>query len=369
MAAIAPTFSVFLVGRALQGVSYAINPMTIVIARSQLEPRRAQHGISTLSVTVAAGLGIGYPLTGVIAAFLDFRFAFWFAVVFALSAILVVAFIVPSGAELDLERRTFDYLGAVVLSVALGALLLGISEAPIWPLLATFATLSLSVIAFVVWVFVELRTEHPLVDLRLFRLPDVLLANVTAIALGTAMYIALSIVSLVAQAPTSTGYGIELPLAVAGLFILPLSAGSLAANRLVRIASRRTSMSSLVVVGSGMLAVSTVFLAVAHSELWEVLVGMLFFGLGVGATFAAMPAVIARRVASAELGGAVSFNQVLRTVGGSFGSAITSSVIAANLAPDRYPSSGGVVLALSAGAAICVAVLVALVASAGRSRR
>lgn len=368
VAALAPTFSIFLVGRALQGISYAINPMTIVIARTQMEAHRAQYGISTLSVIVAAGLGLGYPLTGVIAAFLDFRFAFWFAVVFTISAIVVVIVIVPSGSEKGIQRRKFDFVGAVALSTALGALLLGVSEAPTWPLPITIATLSLSVVASVGWVFIELRTEHPFVDLRLFRFPDILLANVTAIALGTAMYIALSIVSLVAQAPTNTGYGIELPLALSGFIILPLSIGSLTANRLVRIVSRRTSMSDLLVIGSGMLAISTVFLAIAHAELWQILVGMLFFGLGIGATFGAMPALIGRRVASAELGSAVSFNQVLRTVGGSLGSAITAAVIAANLAPDLYPTTAGVVWAMTAGAVICVAVFVTLFLQTWRRR-
>ncbi len=89
--------------------------------------------------------------------------------------------------------------------------------------------------------FVELRIPNPLVNLRVVRNKDVLLANGTAIGLGAAMYIGLSVSSLVAQSPTSTGYGIALPLFWAGFVMLPLSVGSFGANRIVRALARRIS--------------------------------------------------------------------------------------------------------------------------------
>lgn len=69
------------------------------------------------------------------------------------------------------------------------------------------------------WSLVELRTPYPLINLRVLRDGDVLVANSTAIGLGAAMYIGLSIGSLIAQAPASTGHGIALSLFWAG-FVL-----------------------------------------------------------------------------------------------------------------------------------------------------
>jgi hypothetical protein len=66
--------------------------------------------------------------------------------------------------------------------------------------------------------------------------------------------------------------------------------------------------------------------------------------------------------------GAVSFNQVLRTVGGSFGSALAGAVLAANLAPDLLPTEGGIKLALAVGAIGCAVLFAALLVSHVMSR-
>ncbi len=172
----------------------------------------------------------------------------------------------------------------------------------------------------------------------------------TAIGLGAALYMGLSISSLIAQAPASTGYGIALPLFWAGFVMLPLSVGSFGANRLVRIVVRRVRLTTLLPVGASLTTVSATLLWFAHNELWEILIGMFLFGAGMGMSYAAMPALIARSVATAELGSAVSFNQVLRTVGGAVGSAVSGAVVAAHLAPDLNPTNTGISRALSLSA-------------------
>jgi MFS family permease len=182
------------------------------------------------------------------------------------------------------------------------------------------------------------------------------------------LYIGLSIGSLIAQAPASTGYGIALPLFWAGFVMLPLSVASFGANRLVRAVSHRIRMRTLLLLGAGLVTASSMFLWGAHDALWEILIGMLGFGAGMGMTYAAMPSLIARSVADTELGSAVSFNQVLRTVGGSFGSAVAGAVLAANLAPDLLPTETGIAHALAIGSIGCAIVFAALLVNYVKSR-
>lgn len=61
IAATATNFPVFLIGRALQGLTYGIVPVTIALACRYVEVSRVQSAISTLSVTVASGIGSGIP--------------------------------------------------------------------------------------------------------------------------------------------------------------------------------------------------------------------------------------------------------------------------------------------------------------------
>ena len=362
LAAVAPNFAVFLIGRSLQGLTYGIVPVTIALARRYAAADKVQVSISSLSVTVAAGLGIGYPLTGVIAGLMDFRFAFWSAALFVVTAIVVVFRAVPAGPDEQAARAPFDYTGTGLLGLGLGSLLLGVSEGPNWGWGSpwTIGTFILAAVVLTAWVRAGLRKRHPLVNLRVLRNGEVLLANCTAMGLGAALYIGLSTSSLVVQAPASTGYGIALPVFWAGLVMLPLSVGSFSANRLVRRLSRRIRLTTLLPIGAGIVMASGMLLWVAHTELWEILIGMLVFGLGIGASYAAMPGLIARSVAAEELGSSVSFKQVLRTVGSSFGAATAGAVLAANMAADLRPTGAGISATFAIGALLCAAVFVAL---------
>ena len=367
LAALAPDFGTFLAGRALQGLSYGIVPVTIVLARRHLSASQIDPAISSLSVTVATGLGIGYPLTGVIASQADFRAAFWFAAAFVATAIAVVWLRVPA----DLEARTgpkFDVLGATLLSVGLAALLTAISQGPSWGWLSipTIGVGTLAAISLIAWTLYELRSSHPLINLHVIRRSsDVLLANATAIGLGATLYMSLSIASIIAQASRDTGYGLALPLFWAGFVMLPLSAGSLAANRFVRRLTP-TLTATMLPVGSTVMAASAVMLWLTNDDLWQILLAMALFGLGMGAAYAAMPTLITRNVAISEVGSAVSFNQVLRTVGGAAGSAIVGAVLAAHPGPEGITLALGV--AAACGAVVCVALIVNMARSARSSR-
>jgi len=371
IAGTATCFPVFLVGRALQGLTYGVVPVTIALARRYVEPARVQSSISSLSITVASGIGIGYPLTGIIADIWSYRFAFGFAALFVLSAVLVVWRNIPKGPDEAAPVSSFDYLGACTLGSGLGLLLLGISEGPKWGWLSawTLASLSLSIILLGVWIRQELRILHPLINLRAMRHGDVLLANVAAIGLGAALYIGLSVASLVAQGPKSTGYGLAIPVFWAGFVILPLSVGSIVANGIVRRISPRIGLAPLLPVGALLMAVAGTLLWLTHSYLWELLLGTLVFGLGVGASYAAMPALISQNVAAEELGSSVSFNQVLRTVGSSFGTAASAAIIAAHSTTDHQPTGASINMTLELGAVVCLMLSSALLLNSSWRKR
>ncbi len=100
----------------------------------------------------------------------------------------------------------------------------------------------------------------------------------------------------------------------------------------------------------------------AHNHLWELMASQFLFGVGIGTTYAAMPGLIARSVVTEELGSAVSFNQVLRTLGGALGSALSGAVLTAHAVTAGGPQSeAGIRLALAISAAGCAAVCVALI--------
>jgi MFS family permease len=60
-------FAILLVGRGLQGVGLALMPLAMGVARDHLPAERSRSALATLSVTTVIGVGLGYPITGVIA--------------------------------------------------------------------------------------------------------------------------------------------------------------------------------------------------------------------------------------------------------------------------------------------------------------
>jgi MFS family permease len=111
-----------------------------------------------------------------------------------------------------------------------------------------------------------------------------------------------------------------------------------------------------------------VLFAVLRTELWQLFLVMAVAGLGVGAAFAAFPALVVTAVPPSETGSAMSLNQVLRYVGFALGSALTATVLAgATAGPGAAPSGSGYTTLAGVGAAVCAATAV-VAGLAGRQR-
>jgi len=353
IAALAPSFGVLLIGRVLQGFAYGIVPVTIALARAHLPRERKAAAVATLATTVSMGLGIGYPLTGLAVGAFGLHAAFWVAVGFILSAMVVVTVSIPRDGEAG-ERRPFDLRGAILLGAALASLVLAIAEAPVWGWTAwpTVGLFALGVVLTIGWLRSARRPALPFVDVASLRIPAVLVSHLSGFVLAATVYLAMSTASLVAQAPASTGYGQAIPVLWAGLVILPLSIGSFAAGRVVAPMLHRFRLITLYTCGALSLAAGAALLLSMHDALWHLLLGMLLVGAGMGAVFGVGSVIVARGVPLAEVGSAVGFNQVLRTIGGTLGSAVAGSVFAASLTSIGFPSQRGVSLAMAVGVAL-----------------
>ena len=77
-----------------------------------------------------------------------------------------------------------------------------------------------------------------------------------------------------------------------------------------------------------------------------------------------MPVLIARNVAAEGLGSSVSFNQVLRTIGSSFGTAACAAIFAVSATPSGQTTDAGISGAFGLGALLCLGVFLALMVHA-----
>jgi MFS family permease len=357
VAALATNLPELIVGRLLQGVALGLVPLTIAAAREHLPGPRVPAAIALLSVCAAAGVGAGYPISGVIADRLGgLSAAFWFGAIVSGLALLCVLMVVPESSSRD--TRTLDIPGALVLAFALVALLVAIAEGNAWgwssPLFLGLLIAAGGLGA--LWIGQQLRVHTPLVDLRLLRHPTVLTADVCALVLGTAMYMYLSGLTEYVQTPRSEGYGFSSTIVVAGLCLVPFSIFSLTASRALPLLSRAFGDRAVLPLGSLVVAACGAFFGAFHDALWQAFGMSALLGVGLGLTFAAIPGLIVRSVPERETGSAMGFYQVVRYIGFSLGSALAAAILAARTNPDAHlPTEGGYLIVFWIGAAISVA--------------
>ena len=332
LAAVSTTFLVLVIGRGLQGFGLGLLPVTMAMARNQLPPDQAKRAIATLSVIAAVGLGLGYPITALIAQAFDVAAAFWFgAIAVAVGLVLVLAVLPARSAA---PARRLDVIGATTLGIAIIAISLTLSEGGGWGWTSPGTVLLLvgSAVFFALWIWRELTTPEPLIDVRQVRHRQVATADGAAFLMGISMYLFLPIVVEFVQIPRTAGYGFGASLVGAGFVLVPLSAGSYLSSRCLVRFERRFGARALIPFGSLAFTATALFFAFEHRAFWEAFVASGVGGIGLGFTFAAMPGLIVRAVPPAETGSALGFYQVWRSVGLSVGSALAAAILTANTA-------------------------------------
>lgn len=322
------SFGLLVGARAVQGIGMALLPLAIAVARDVLAGEPMSRAIALLSVTTVAGAGLGYPLTAVVAELGGLGSAYALGAALTGLTWLMAWRHVPGAA--DVVPARVDWIGAVGLSAAMLATLLAISEGEVWGWSSLrFAVVGgLGLLGLAAWVLWTLRRPDPLVDLRLAVRPGVAAPNLVAAVAGLGMYALLTLVVVLVRAD-EPGFGLDRSVLVAGLILVPYSVMSVLGNQLARLVRERLGRRLLLPTGCLMFLVATVGLALWHDHLWQAMLAMALGGAGSGFTFSSLAVLMVPHVPAAETGSAVAFNQVLRYLGFTVGSAASVALMAA----------------------------------------
>lgn len=321
-------FGALVVGRALQGVGLALVPLAIAIARDAVPGERLPRVVALLSVTTVAGAGLGYPLSALLADHGGVPVAYAVGGLLTGLTLVLAAGVLPPARSA--EPTPVDWTGAVLLSAGMVATLLAVSrgEAWGWGSARVLGLLAAGLAVLLVWVGWTLRRATPLVDLRLAVRPGLAAPNLVALAAGIGMYTLLALVVVVVQAPRGAdGFGLGQPTLVAGLMLAPYAVASVLGSRLAQGLGRLASTRLLLPTGCGLFLAATLLLARFHDQVPVVTAVMTLGGLGSGFTFSSLAVLMVPHVPAAETGSAMAFNQVLRYLGFSVGSALSVTLM------------------------------------------
>jgi MFS family permease len=353
-----------LIGRTLQGIGSGLIPLAISLLRDTVPRERLGSAVALISSSLGIGGALGLPAAAVVAQHLGWHELFYGAAILGALCFVLILFFVPESAT-RAEGR-FDFVGAVGVAAGLLCLLVPLSEGGSWgwgngKTLGLFAA---SLVVLLAWGWYELRVGEPLVDLRTSARRQVLFTNLTAVAIGFAMYGTSLLLPQLLQLPKATGYGLGQSMVAAGMCMAPggfvMMLVSPYGAKLSRARGPKISLIvGAVIVGLGYLAL----LGLTHS-VWEIIVGSCVVTAGIGFAYAAMPALIMSAVPVTETAAANALNSLMRSIGVSIASAAIAVVLAHSSKPfygTELPTMsgfrGGFLIALAG----CVAaVLVAL---------
>jgi len=352
LAALVHTLALMIVARTIQGLGGAVFPLAFGIIRDELPRERVAGAIALVSGLLGIGGGLGIVLAGPILDHLDYHWLFWIPLIVTTIATVAAVVLVPESS--GREPGQIHWLGGALLSAWLVALLLAVSEAPTWGWGSgkTLGLTALAVVFAALWVVAESRAPHPLVDMRMMRLPGVWTTNAAALLLGFGMYSAFILIPQYVQMPRSTGYGFGASVSQAGLFLVPTTIALLIASPIGGHLSTVVGSKVPLIFGSVVTTLSFVVLAIADSR-WEIYFASTLLGVGVGFAFASMANLIVEAVPRGQTGVATGMNTIVRTIGGAIGAQIAASILENHVLADGDTSRHGYTIVF----VMCVAVV------------
>jgi EmrB/QacA subfamily drug resistance transporter len=180
----APSLGVLVAGRAVQGLGGAfMAPASLGLLLAAFPIERRTQTVAMWGGVGALGVASGPSLGALLISGTDWRAAFWINIPVCLALAAIGWRVLVETPRVPAVQRP-DYRGAVMVTVALAAIALGLSQSEVWGWsdLKTLGALALGAVT--AWAFVGRQRVHadPLLDLALFESRSFSVANAAALA-------------------------------------------------------------------------------------------------------------------------------------------------------------------------------------------
>ena len=335
--------------RAVQGLGAGgLAALSQVLMADIISPRERGRYMGLFGAVMAVATVGGPLLGGVITDAWGWRWNFFVALPIAVAALLIVQKTLHPPVR-EKRKVSIDYLGIVLLSVAVSLLLIWVTNAGNdydWWSLTTLWMVGGAIIAAILFVVVELRAREPLVPLTLFRNLTFTLSVLASIATGLAMFgasVFLAQYMQLARGATPTE---------AGLMTIPMIGGLLLSSIIVGALITRTGRwKGFLILGAVLLIAGSYLLSTIHYDTNFALVSlyMLLLGAGVGMTMQNLVLVVQNTTRPEQIGVASSGVTFFRSLGGTIGVSVMGAALAArvtDLVTERKTDIGGAIMSL-----------------------
>ena len=323
--------------RVLAGVAAAmVMPVTLSVITTSFPREEQAKAIGTWAGFAGAGGIIGLFVSAAIIDNATWPWVFALPIALAVVSFALTAAFVPHSVEHT--EGGFDVAGSLLSVVAVGGLVLAFHEGPEqgWTAPITLAAIAAGIAASAAFVAVELRRDHPLLDVRIFAIRGLAAGSVNLFVVFAVMF-SLFLV-LVQYLQAVLGYSALkaasglLPMAI---MMMPLS--TVAPALAERFGFRRTLVTGMLAMTAGLVVFA--LQASPDGGYLTVLPGTLLLGAGVGLAMSPSTAAITSSLPEEKQGVASSLNDTVREMGGAVGIALIGSVLNAAYQANIEPAA------------------------------
>ena len=325
---LAPTLSLLIAFRIMQGATGgALQPLSQAVLLEAFPPsdRGKAMGFWGLGIVVAPILGP--VLGGWLTDSYSWRWVFYINIPVGIASIVMTKLFIFDPPYLRQENRSIDYWGIGMLAVGIGALqiVLDKGQEEDWFSSHMITTLAIiSAVTLIALIVHELRTDNPVVDLRVFKARSyavgVFLMTVVGFVLyGSMVLLPIMLQTLLGYPPLQAGIAMA-PRGIGSFFMMPLT-GLMTG----RFDPRKLLSTGLIVGGSTLTWLSLLNLQAGY---WDIFWPQLIQGVGMSLLFVPLTTVAMDPIPRERMGNATSLFNLMRNIGGSVGIATTGTMLA-----------------------------------------
>jgi EmrB/QacA subfamily drug resistance transporter len=328
-AGLAPDPTTLVVSRIAEGIGGALMmPATLSIITDAFPAEERGKAIGTWAGISGLALSFGPLAGGFLTEDVTWRAIFYINLPIAALALLASLFAVRESRDENAERK-IDYLGVVLLTVGLTAVVLALIEGNDWGWGSAriIGLLVGGAVATVFFLLTESRVSAPIVDFSFFRSRNFIGANTVATIISFAMmgsffFLAIYLQDLLGFSPLETGVRF-LPTTILVVIAAPL-AGRVAD----KIGSRLPMVLGLAITAVSLYLFSRMTASTTYSDL---LPAFILLGIGIGMTMSPMSTAAMNAVDVDKAGVASGTLQMFRMMGGTIGVAATGAIFQGKL--------------------------------------
>lgn len=313
--------------RILQAITISISfPIGFSLIAYTFQDRQARAtAMGIYSAVFAAAAVFGPLLGGPLIDNFSWRSVFYINVPIGIIATwMAFQFIDEPKKELR-GTQNFDILGSFLLAIFLGALVLVLDQGQTWGWFskASIFCYLLTLVSFIWFFNVELRTKEPVVDLKFFKITTFSASIATSFISFMGMVGALFLVPLFVQ--TYLGYSVT----KSGYIFIPMAIGLMLTSSFGAQLSQRIESRYLIAFGtllSAIMLVSFSFIDIKWT-FFDISWRLFVFAAGIGLGLAPLSTAATSTIPLHEVGIASSILQLARNIAGGFGTAIFATIL------------------------------------------